>query len=408
MNLPDLPKRNVYLDHAAATPAAPEVLLAMQPYWTDDFANAGGLYASGRRAAAAVEKARQVIAQILAAQADEIIFVGSGTESDNLAIFGVAKNHTHIGKHLITTNIEHHAVGEPLVALQKEGWEITEVPVEKNGIVDAQKIAAAIRPDTTLISVMYANNEIGTIQPLAAIGAAVRRWKKENGRQENEAPFLHTDACQAAGVLTLNIADLKIDLLTLNGAKIYGPKGCGLLWVRRGLKLQPQILGGGQENNRRSGTENVPAIVGLATALKLAQDLAPAENARQTKLRNDLLAGIQAKIPKTVLNGDADQRLPNNLNVSILDIEGESVLLYLDELGVQISTGSACTSRSLDPSHVIMALGHPPEFAHGSLRFTLGRGTTAADIAHVLQVLPPLVEWLRQISPINIQYGPIN
>lgn len=406
--LPDIKKRIVYLDHAATTPTDPAVVQAMLPYFTEKFGNPSGLYGIAREGAEALTDARAKIAKILNCTPTEIIFTGGGTESDNLALFGIARKYganPKWGKHIITSQIEHHAVLLPTEVLKKEGFEITEVGVNEHGEVSADAVIAAVKPETVLISIMYANNEVGTIEPIADIGRALLKWKKEHGRGPTDPPFFHTDACQAAGALNLDVAQLHVDLLTLNGSKIYGPKGVGLLYARRGVQLTPHIVGGGQENRIRSGTENVPAIVGLAAALHLAQEKSAQENARLTELRNYLWAGLQERIPKLVLNGHPTNRLPNNLNFTILDIEGEAVLLYLDEYGIACSTGSACTSTSLDPSHVILAMGKPYEYAHGSMRMTLGAATTRADIDHVLAVLPPIVELLRSISPVKLELG---
>lgn len=406
IKLPDIPKRTVYLDHAATTPTDPAVVEAMLPYFTEKFGNPSGLYSISRDANDALADARGRIAKILNCAPTEIIFTGGGTESDNLALFGIARKYgAKWGKHIITSQIEHHAVLLPTEVLKKEGFEITEVGVNEHGEVSADAVIAAVKPETVLISIMYANNEVGTIEPIADIGRALLKWKKEHGRGPTDPPFFHTDACQAAGALNLDVAQLHVDLMTLNGSKIYGPKGVGLLYVRRGVQLAAQIVGGGQENRVRSGTENVPAIVGLARALELVTEHRDAENARLTELRNYLWQEIQTRVPKLVLNGHPTNRLPNNLNFTILDIEGEAVLLYLDEYGIALSTGSACTSTSLDPSHVILAMGKPYEYAHGSLRMTLGHATTRADIDHVLAVLPPIVELLRSISPVKLELG---
>jgi len=405
-NLPNIEARTVYLDHAATTPTDPQVVAAMLPYFTEIFGNPSGLYSISRDAGDALTEAREKIAGILHSRPEEIIFTAGGTESDNLALFGVARkygNNPKWGKHIITSQIEHHAVLLPTEVLKKEGFEITEVAVNTDGEVSVEDVIGAIKPETILISIMYANNEVGTIEPIADIGRALLKWKKENGRGPMDPPFFHTDACQAAGALSLNVAELHTDLVTINGSKIYGPKGVGLLYCKRGVQLQSQIVGGGQENRIRSGTENVPAIVGLARALELAQESAESEGARLTELRTYFWTEIQKRVSKLVLNGHPTNRLPNNLNFTILDIEGEAVLLYLDEYGIACSTGSACTSTSLDPSHVILAMGKPYEYAHGSLRFTLGKSTTRADIDHVLTVLPPVVELLRSISPIHLK-----
>ncbi|MBF8280541.1 MAG: cysteine desulfurase NifS [Candidatus Magasanikbacteria bacterium] len=389
--------RHVYLDHAATTPVRAEVLSAMLPYFSDEAGNPGGLYADGRRAGVAVSSARDRIAKILNCRNEEIIFTGSGTESDNLAIFGIARAYKNKGQHLVASPIEHHAVINPMEQLKREGFALTYTEIDASGRVGAKEIIPKLREDTLLVSIMYANNEIGAIEPVAEIGKAIREWKRSRGRTPLDPPFFHTDACQAVGVLDIDVQALQVDLLTLNGSKIYGPKGIGALYRKRGVKVQPIIFGGGQEFRLRSGTENVPYIVGLATALELAQEEKEKENARLITLRDYFIAELHKRIPKIALNGHPQERLPNNINVSILDIEGEALLLYLDEAGIAASTGSACTSESLDPSHVIVACGRPYEFAHGSMRFTLGRSTT-----YVLDVLPPIVEKLRAISPVHL------
>jgi len=385
-------ENNIYLDHAATTPMDPLVYEVMKPYFIDKFGNPSSIYQTGQIAKNAIEKSRLQVAEILNAKPEEIIFTSGGTESDNLAILGVARANKHKGKHIITSNIEHHAVLHACEALEKEGFEVTYIPVEKNGIVSPDKVKKAMRDDTVLVSIMYANNEIGTIQPIAKIG---RTCKKR------DIPF-HTDACQTTGALMLDVDKLHLDLMTINGSKMYGPKGVGVLYIRKGIALSQIMYGGGQEKKIRPGTENVPAIIGFAKALEIAEKEREKESKRLTKLRDYMIKEILNKIPKTQLNGDAINRLPNNVNISILEIEGESLLLRLDMKGISASSGSACTSGSLDPSHVILALGKPSFVAHGSLRFTLGRSTTKKDIDYVLEVLPKIAEDLRAISPINL------
>ncbi|MCD6109226.1 cysteine desulfurase NifS [bacterium] len=385
-------ENNIYLDHAATTPMDPLVYEVMKPYFIDKFGNPSSIYQTGQIAKNAIEKSRLQVAEILNAKPEEIIFTSGGTESDNLAILGVARANKHKGKHIITSNIEHHAVLHACEALEKEGFEVTYIPVEKNGIVSPDKVKKAMRDDTVLVSIMYANNEIGTIQPIAKIG----RTCKKRG-----IPF-HTDACQTTGALMLDVDKLHLDLMTINGSKMYGPKGVGVLYIRKGIALSQIMYGGGQEKKIRPGTENVPAIIGFAKALEIAEKEREKESKRLTKLRDYMIKEILNKIPKTQLNGDAINRLPNNVNISILEIEGESLLLRLDMKGISASSGSACTSGSLDPSHVILALGKPSFVAHGSLRFTLGRSTTKKDIDYVLEVLPKIAEDLRAISPISL------
>ena len=441
-------KRTIYLDHAAATPLDPRIKEAMLPYLDSEYGNPSAIYSVGRMAKEALDNARQTVAQVLGCTASEVIFTGSGTESDNLAIFGVARGYTRPSPkpspikgegvsvqfpsprgrgegegrgHLITTNFEHHAVLNPCKALEKEGYEVTYLKVDRDGLITPEQLKAAIRPDTLLVSVIYANNEIGTIEPIAELARALREWKKIHDRKENDPPFFHTDACQAAGYLEINVKNLGVDLMTINGSKIYGPKGTGALYVRRGLRLKPLIYGGGQEFKLRSGTENVAGIVGLAKALEIthhvAAGLQPAlakalevthnvaagrelehmESERITQLRDKLINGIMENVPGTMLNGHATKRLPNNINITILDIEGEAMLLYLDEYGICASTGSACDSQTSEPSHVIQALGKSQKDARSSIRFTLGRSTTETDINYVLNVLPEIVQKLRKI-----------
>lgn len=398
----------IYLDHAATTPMDPEVLKAMQPYFTERFGNPSSFHTMGMQAKDAMQEAREQLASLIGAHEDEILFTSGGTESNNVALMGVVHAHTSLLKqkfgldaipHVVTSSIEHHAVLEPLLHLQKlKQIELTVIPVDRQGLIDLQAVKEALKPTTILVSIMMANNEIGTIEPVADIGRVILAWRKE---QKTIYPFLHSDACQAAGYLDLNVEKSHVDLLTLNGSKIYGPKGVGLLFVRRGVKLAPFLIGGGQQRGIRSGTENVPGIIGLAKALELVQAKREGESARLAVLRDKLTEGLLA-IPKTILNGHLTERLPNSVNVSFLDIEGEAAVLYLDAQGVMASTGSACASASLDPSHVILATGLSYEAAHGSIRFTLGKDTTEADIEYVINIMPGIVEKLRHMSPVNL------
>jgi len=391
--------KDIYLDHAATTYIDDRVFASMQPHFADVFANPSSFHMPGLRAKNAVMEARASIAKLLNSREDEIIFTSGGTESDNLAVIGIPRAHAAKGRHVITSAIEHHAVLETLLHYQKKGEvELTVLPVDRYGVVSVEDLERALRPDTILVSVMMANNEIGTIEPIADIGRALLKWRKAN---TTPYPYFHTDACQAAGALDIDVEKLHVDLLTLNASKIYGPKGIGMLYVRRGVKVQPLVYGGGQERGLRSGTENVPGIVGLATALELAQQNKETENARLIVLRDRLAEGL-LQIPKTRLNGHPTDRLPNSVNISFLDIEGEAAVLYLDAEGISCSTGSACASASLDPSHVILATGLSYEGAHGSLRFTLGKRTTAEDIEKVIEVMPGIVERLRHMSPVNL------
>ena len=388
------PNRIVYMDHAATTPVDPRVVEVMLPYFTEKFGNASSIYSLGRESRRAIEEARRTVAQILNAKPEEIIFTSCGSESDNLAIRGVAFAQKQRGKgnHIITSPIEHHAVGHTVEQLAKHfGFEVTLVPVDKHGVVDPDEVRKAIRKDTILISIMYANNEVGTVEPIAEIGKIAREYG---------IPF-HTDAVQAAGALDLDVEKLNVDLMSLSGHKFYAPKGVGILYVRKGTPLLPMQTGGGHERNRRAGTENVPYIVGVATALKLAYEERDEANRRIRTLRDKLVAGVLERIPDSYLTGHPTQRLPNNASFVIKNAEGESILLGLDAKGVCASSGSACTSGSLEPSHVLLAMGIPPEEAHGSLRLTLGKGTTEEDVDYVLEVLPPIVERLRAMSPFS-------
>jgi cysteine desulfurase len=393
-------KREVYLDHAATTPLHEKVREVMLPYFDAEYGNPSSFHMKGKVVKDALDDARMQMANVLGVRADELLFTSGGTESDNLAILGYARKNQAAGKHLITSSFEHHAVLEAMQFLEKkEGFEVTYLEPSVDGLISVQQVADALREDTLLVSIMYANNEIGTIQPIAEIAKVIDAYRTEHKRPELR---FHTDACQAPEYLDLNIGRLGVDMLTLNGPKMYGPKGVGLLYLKRGIKLQPLQFGGAQERAIRPGTENVAGVIGMATALEIAQSEREEESARLIPLRERLIEGLQKNISKTRINGHREQRLPNNVNISIMDIEGEALLLYLDNQGVYASTGSACTSASLDPSHVILSLGMPYEVAHGSLRFSLGRGTTAEDIDYVIEVLPPLVEKLRAISPVRV------
>lgn len=386
------PKQFIYMDHAATTPMDPRVKEAIDPYFVQNFGNPGGFYELGRLAKEALDDARSRVAGHLGCTPNEILFTGSGTESDNMAIFGIAKKHESKGKHIIISAIEHHAVEYPARQLRKEGFEVSILGVDRHGKVSVNELKETLREDTILVSVMMANNEIGTFQPIAEIGEVLK----------NHQAYFHTDACQAAGAVDIKVDTLGVDLLTLNGSKIYGPKGVGILYLRKGVRIKPLIYGGGQERGLRGGTENVPYIVGFAKALDLANEKLDEEVARLTKLRDYMTEELLKRIPKSMLNGHPTDRLPNSVNVTVLDIEGEAFTLFLNELGIYASTGSACTSLSLDPSHVILATGLPYECAHGSMRFTLGRNTTKEQIDYVLDVVPKIVEILRRISPLNL------
>jgi len=386
---------SIYLDHAATTPLDPRVLEAMRPYLEEQFANPSSLYGAARETRQAVEGARHAIANILGAKPTEIVFTSGGTEGNNLAVQGVLR--AHPGAHWVTIEIEHDSVLGCAKPLNNMGHESTIVPVKPNGVVDPETIAGAITDQTVLISVMTANNEIGTIQPVADIAKLVAKIRADRAARKITLPlYLHTDACQAAGYLDLHVTRLGVDLLTLNGSKIYGPKGTGALYVRQGTELEPLMYGGGQERGRRSGTENVAGAVGLAEALNLAASEREAESRRLATLRDDLIRRITETIPEAILNGDPKRRLPNNVNLTIPGAEGEAMVLYLDNAGIQASTGSACSTGNLDPSHVLLAIGRTPAEANASLRLTLGRSTTAKDLDHVANTLPPIVRRLRE------------
>ncbi len=385
--------KETYLDNAATTKVRPEVKEEMIKYFDVVYGNPGSFHGKGLDAKDAIEDARERVAKLINAKPKEIVFTGGGTESINFALKGLAKAMKNKGNHIITTKIEHHAVLHTCEYLEKyEGCEVTYLDVDEYGMVNLEDIENAIKENTILISIMYANNEIGTINPISEIGKIARKYNI----------YFHTDACQAAGYCDLDVEKLNVDMMTVNGSKIYGPKGVGILYVKTGIQLVPLIHGGGQERNLRSGTENVSGIMGFAKAFELAQFEREEEVPRLIKLRDKLVDGILEKIPKTFLNGHQEKRLPNNANVSILDIEGEALILYLNEYNIYTSTGSACTSQTLDPSHVVIATGLPYEAAHGSIRFTLGRETTENDIDKVLEVLPGIVKILRQISPVNV------
>jgi len=388
-------RREIYMDHAATTPTHPDVVAAMQPYFTEHFGNPSSLYGRARVAREAVAGARERVAAALGADPDEIFFTAGGTESDNWAIKGCAAAHKHEGTHLITTAIEHHAVLHTCQYLEKEGYRVTYLPVDGYGRVDPADVEEAITPETTLISVMAANNEVGTLQPVSEIGAIAR----EHG------VLFHTDAVQAVGAVPLDVDALNADLLSLSGHKFYGPKGTGALYIRKGTRLHNLIHGGGQERRRRAGTENVPGIVGLGAAIQRATADIPGRAARLAALRDRLIREIPKTIPETRLNGHPTERLPNNVNIAFRYVEGESILLMLDHLGIAASTGSACTSATLEPSHVLLAMGLSHEEAHGSLRLTLGESNTDGDVDYLLEVLPGIIERLRSMSPLAPRGG---
>ena len=382
--------RSVYLDYAATTPLDPEVLEAMKPYFTEIFGNPASAHAIGRIARHAVDSAREQVASVLGCTSSEIIFTSGGTEADNLAILGTAEAWgERKGKHIITSPLEHHAVSDSFAWLEKNGFEITYLPVDEYGLIKPQDLTDALRPDTILVSIIHGNNEIGTIQPATELGEICR---------EHNVIF-HLDCVQTVGHLPVRVDDLHCDLLSLAAHKFYGPKGVGALYIRKGVRIAPQVHGGAQQRGIRPGTEDVPNIVGLGKAITLAETRREAIAMKDTVLRDKLIKGILS-IPDVRLNGHPTHRLPNNVNVSIMWIEGESTLLALDLMGISASSGSACTSGSLDPSHVLLGIGLDHPTAHGSLRLTLGNMTTEEDIDYVLECLPPIVERLRKLSPI--------
>lgn len=383
--------RKVYLDNAATTALSPKVLEKMMPYLTDTYGNASSPHSFGQVARIGVEHAREQVARAINADPSEIVFTGCGTESDNTVLFGVAERYAKKGDHIITTNVEHHAILHSCAALEKKGIKVTYLPVDKDGLVTPEQVRDAITDKTILVSVMFANNEVGTIMPIPEIAAVCHE----------KGVLFHTDAVQAAGHIPIDVKAMGIDMLSISGHKFHGPKGVGVLYERKGIRLPSYIIGGEQEKGRRAGTENVAGIVGLGEALELAVTNMSKTSARMTRMRDRLIEGIEATIPEVKLNGHRTKRLPNNVNFSIKYIEGESILLMLDMAGIAASSGSACTSGSLDPSHVLLALGLTHEVAHGSVRLTLGDDTTDEDIDYVLETLPKVAHRLRAMSPIS-------
>ena len=383
--------RKVYLDNAATTALSPKVLEKMMPYLTDIYGNASSPHSFGQTARIGVEHAREQVARAINADPSEIVFTGCGTESDNTVLFGVVERYAKNGDHIITTNVEHHAILHSCAALEKKGIKVTYLPVDKDGLVTPEQVRDAITDKTILVSVMFANNEVGTIMPIPEIAAVCHE----------KGVLFHTDAVQAAGHIPIDVKAMGIDMLSISGHKFHGPKGVGVLYERKGIRLPSYIIGGEQEKGRRAGTENVAGIVGLGEALELAVTNMSETSARMTRMRDRLIDGIEATIPEVKLNGHRTKRLPNNVNFSIKYIEGESILLMLDMAGIAASSGSACTSGSLDPSHVLLALGLTHEVAHGSVRLTLGDDTTDEDIDYVLETLPKVAHRLRAMSPIS-------
>jgi len=381
--------KKIYMDYAATTPTHPEVIKEMLPFFNEVYGNPSSIYQIAQRAKGAVEEAREKVARLINAEAEEIIFTSGGTEADNMAIKGIVFANKKRGNQIITSKIEHHAVLNTCKWLEKQGFKVTYISVDKYGMIDLDELKKSLTDKTILISIMHANNEVGTIESISEIA----RIAKERGI------YFHTDAVQTVGKIPINVKELGIGLLSLSGHKLYGPKGVGALYIRKGIKVSPLIHGGHHEKNKRAGTENVPGIVGLGKACEIAVKEMATEGKRLKALRDRLYKGLSERIDEIILNGHPVNRLPGNLNICVQYVEGESMLLNLDLEGICASSGSACTSGSLEPSHVLLAMGIPPEIAHGSLRFSLGRDTTKEDIDRVIEVLPPIVEKLRAMSP---------
>ena len=383
-------KKLIYLDNAATTETSEEVVAAMLPYFTEYYGNPSSVYEFASESKKAVSNARRTIAETLGAQENEIYFTAGGSEADNWALKATAEAYQSKGKHIITTKIEHHAILHTAEYLEKRGFEITYIGVDENGVVKVDELEKAIRPDTILISVMFANNEIGTIQPIKEIGEIAKK----------HGVLFHTDAVQAYGQLPINVDELHIDMLSSSGHKLNGPKGIGFLYIRKGVKIRSFVHGGAQERKRRAGTENVPGIVGYGKAAEIAAKTMKERTAKEIELRDHLIDRVLAEVPYTRLNGHRTNRLPNNANFSFQFVEGESLLILLDNNGICASSGSACTSGSLDPSHVLLAIGLPHEIAHGSLRLTLSAETTMEDIDFVVDCIKQIIERLRSMSPL--------
>ena len=383
-------KTKIYLDNAATTRTAQEVVDAMIPYFTENYGNPSSIYELGQRSKEAITTAREQIAEVIGAKPEEIYFTAGGSEADNWALKAACEAYEKKGKHIITTKIEHHAILHTCEYLEKKGVEVTYLDVDENGLVDLDALQKAIRPDTILISIMFANNEIGTIEPVKEIGMIA----KEHGI------LFHTDAVQAFGQVPIDVDDMHIDMLSSSAHKINGPKGIGFLYIRKGVKIRSFVHGGAQERKRRAGTENVPAIVGYGVAAQRAADTMEERTARERQLRDDFIKRVEKEIPYVKLNGHPDKRLPNNINFSFRFIEGESLLIMLDMKGIAGSSGSACTSGSLDPSHVLLAIGLPHEIAHGSLRLSLGEDTTKEDLDYTLEQIKEIIQKLRDLSPL--------
>lgn len=385
-------RKVVYLDHNATTPVHPEVLEAMLPYYKDKFGNASSIHSFGREAKVALEESREKVAKFINASLQEIYFTSGGTESDNLAIKGTAFTNRKKGKHIITSKIEHHAILESCKFLEKEGFEVTYLPVDKYGFVDPDDLKKAIRKDTILVSIMHANNEVGTIQPLEKLC----KITKEKGA------YFHTDAVQSVGKMPVDVQKLNVDMLSMSGHKIYGPKGVGAIYIRKGTRINSWSHGGHHERSRRAGTENVPGIVGLAKTVEIAQRDMEQQSQQMKNLTEAFYQKVTQAIPDVILNGHLEKRIPNTLNLSFKAVEGESIILSLDLKGVAVASGSACTSGTLEPSHVLSAMGISPEIAQGAIRFSFGRENTMEDVDYVVEILPEIVSRLRAMSPLYV------
>lgn len=383
----------IYMDHGATTPMRSEVLEAMMPYFTESFGNPSSIYTLAQETRNAVEDSRRFVANSIGSRASEICFTSGGTEADNAAIKGVAMSMKNLGNHIITTSIEHHAVLHTCHQMEQFGFDVTYIPVDDKGFVSAKDVLDAITDKTILISVMLANNEIGTIQPIKEIAKKIREYSDKSGK----TIVFHTDAVQAVGHLPVDVKDLGVDMLSISGHKFYGPRGVGALYIKRGTPFEPLIIGGGQERQRRSGTENVPGIVGLSKALELSVKEMELESSRQIKIRNHIFEYLKKNMDDILINGDQINRLPNNVNVSFPGIEGESILLALDLGGVSASSGSACSAASIEPSHVLLAIGRSAEQARGTIRITIGRTTTDEDVQYMLNLLPNIVNKLKNM-----------
>ena len=384
----------IYMDNAATTAVKPEVFEKMKPYFMENYSNPSSVYSFAGEAKKAVDDARDIIAGALNAKAAEIYFTGGGSEADNWAIKATAEAYKNKGKHIITSAIEHHAVLHTCGWLERHGYEVTYLPVDENGTVSPEKVEEAIRPDTILISIMFANNEIGTIEPIKEIGEIA----------EKHGVLFHTDAVQAFGHVPIDVQEMHIDMLSASGHKFHGPKGIGFMYMRNGLKLGSFIHGGAQERSRRAGTHNVPGIVGMGEAARIAMEQLEANAAKETEVRDYLIARVEKEIPYIKVNGHRENRLPNNINICFRFIEGESLLIMLDQKGICASSGSACTSGSLDPSHVLLAIGLEHEKAHGSLRITLSKENTVEEVDYLIKELIPIVKRLREMSPLYEDY----